>query len=59
MPNPINIEAEAKKIHMLWTCHYGYKNAWYLSKRVRKMFREEQKKRKKEKRKKKDGNKIK
>ena len=53
MPNPINIKAEAEKIHMLWICHYGYKNAWLLSKQVRKVFREEKmgKKRKKKKKK--------
>lgn len=53
MPNPINTKAEAEKIHELWICHYGYKNAWYLSKRLRLLFRESGRKRKKRKKKKK------
>ncbi len=49
MPNPINIKEETEKIHQLWTAHYGRKNAWLLSREVRKLFRAENKKKKKKK----------
>ena len=49
MPNPINTKQRAKEIHELWICHYGYRNAWLISKEVRKIFYKERKKLKKRK----------
>lgn len=48
MPNRIDVEQRAKEVHELWICHYGYKNAWKLSKALRKLFWLSGKKRKKE-----------